>query len=229
MITPLVSESDWISFLQHRRTCEAFGSLVLVVVPHPDDETLSTGGLIAALRTRGTDVLIVAVTDGENAYENSSELGVRRQAEQAAARSVLGVNQENTIRLGLPDSDVAAHEQELVDRLLQLVSADTHILAPWVGDFHPDHEACGRAAATVAHLTGARITFYFFWMWHRGTLLSLEGDKLSIFPLDQALMQKKARALQCHESQLNHPSGEPILRQRILAPARRPFEVFLTT
>lgn len=41
---------------------------LVVVAPHPDDEVLGCGGLIAAARAAGMPVLIIALTDGEQAY-----------------------------------------------------------------------------------------------------------------------------------------------------------------
>ena len=39
-------------------------------------------------------------------------------------------------------------------------------LAPWPGDGHPDHDACGRAAAAAAAATGAPLLQYLVWAWH---------------------------------------------------------------
>jgi LmbE family N-acetylglucosaminyl deacetylase len=227
MIVPIVPEEDWLGMLGTCPEWERPQSLALVIAPHPDDETLATGGLISAMRSDGQDVVIVAVTDGENAYRDAPLLGEVRAAEQSHALKVLGVSPAHTIRLKFSDSDVAAHEQTLVDSLLPFASSSIHILAPWPGDFHPDHEACGRAAQAVARQTGARLTFFFFWTWHRGTIDLLKAEKLRRFPLSPAAMRAKAEALACHASQLHHDGGEPILPERLLAPARRPFEVYL--
>ncbi len=169
----------------------------------------------------------MAVTDGENAYENSASLGDIRAREQREALAALGVSEIQTVRLRIPDRNVAAHEQSLIDSVLSQAPSFSHVLAPWVGDFHPDHEACGRAALAIARQTGARLTFYFFWTWHRGTTALMQGKKLLKFPLSPAAMHAKAQALACHASQLRHSSGEPILPERLLAPARRSFEVYL--
>ncbi len=116
---------------------------------------------------------------------------------------------------------------ELVDKLLPFVTKDTHLVAPWRGDFHPDHEACGRAAEQVAFQTGATLTSYFFWTWHRGTTTSLDKLGAAFISSESSVhLQSKSKALQCHRSQLTHDSGEPILPENLLAPARRPFEVF---
>ena len=163
---------------------------------------------------------------GRRAYGYDPDLGNIRESEQRNALARLGVGSEHIIRLRLPDSDVGSHETELVDKLLSFVTKGTHLVAPWRGDFHPDHEACGRAAEQVANRTGARLTSYFFWTWHRGTTTTLDGLSLRSFPLNPHHLWSKSEALRCHRSQLTHESGEPILPENLLAPARRPFEVF---
>ncbi len=200
---------------------------MLIVVPHPDDETLGVGGLIASQRRRGVDVVVVAVTDGENAYTDNAGLAERRHAEQTQALACLGVADHKIVRLRLPDSNVSSQEQALVELLVPLVSDETHIVAPWQGDFHPDHAACGSAAARVAQRSGSPLTSYFFWTWHLATPSLLSGLSLRRVPLSPELLHAKAEALVQHRSQLMHPSGEPILPERLLAPARRSFEVFL--
>jgi LmbE family N-acetylglucosaminyl deacetylase len=227
MIVPIVPEEDWLQMLCLCPEWQRPSSSVLVIAPHPDDETIATGGLIAMVRADGQQVMVAAVTDGENAYTDCERLRESRVAEQYNALKTLGVSPACTVRLKFPDSDVAAHEGELVDRFLSLTSSFSHILAPWPLDFHPDHEACGRAAQTAARKAGARLTFYFFWTWHRGTLELLKAERLRRFPLTPEASRAKAGALACHLSQLHNEAGEPILSERLLAPARRPFEVYL--
>lgn len=227
MIVPLVAEPEWADFLRDLTLWEPPLTSTVVIAPHPDDETLAAGGLIAFLRERGIDVVVVAVTDGENAYADTPGLGELRRVEQSDAIERLGVPLNKIVRLGLPDSDVSAHEDELIARMLPLISADTHIVAPWHGDFHPDHEACGRAAKEVASRSGAALTSYFFWMWHRGTPDLLDPKRLRAMKLSDHAFCAKSAALECHRSQLAHSSGEPILPSDLLGPAQRKFEVFL--
>jgi LmbE family N-acetylglucosaminyl deacetylase len=198
----------------------------VVVAPHPDDETLGAGGLIATLRRQNVEVSMVAVTDGENAYSNARNHGPIRRREQEDALQILGLDKSHIIRFGLPDREVSQHEDTLVDLLLPFAADDVHLVAPWTGDFHPDHEACGRAAEEVARQSGAHLSFYFFWTWHRGTPDLLAGLPLKLFSLTSTAIAKKAEAVRCHRSQLSHPSGEPILPEYLLGPTRWPFEVF---
>jgi LmbE family N-acetylglucosaminyl deacetylase len=199
---------------------------MVVIVPHPDDETLALGGLIAAQRAKGVDVTIVAVTDGEHAYQQNQGLAARRREEQKGALARLGVPVQKILRLGFVDSGVSHQEHELVAAIQPLITADTVVFAPWSGDFHPDHEACARAAKAVTESTGATLISYFFWTWHRGTLETVATVALQTFALTEPLMIAKQEALACHVSQLTASSEPEILPENLLWPARMPFEVF---
>lgn len=230
MMASQTSEEVWAGLVNSLpRWCPSSAPIMLVA-PHPDDEVLGVGGLVATQRLLGRDVFVVAVTDGEHAYPddpNSVQSGILRCAEQTAALQRLGVPEENIFRVRLPDSAVTSHLPQLIERLSCLVSNETHILAPWRGDFHPDHEACGLAAEEVARTTGAILTSYFFWTWHRGTPELLKDLRLRSFPLSRQVLRAKTAALLCHRSQLVRDQGSPILPDSLLGPARRPFEVFL--
>ncbi len=227
------TEAEWLQALEDLPTWSvpsAPAASLLIVSPHPDDETLGCGGLIAAERWRGTQVRVVAVTDGEHAYpgaEGGEPLAVTRRKEQDCALARLGVGPDCVLRFGFTDSDVSTHEAELAERLTKLLTPETYLVAPWEGDFHPDHEVCGRASAEAARRTGAKLISYFFWSWHRGTPQTLAGLDLARFPLDDQWLQAKTEALACHRSQLERKTGGPVLPPELLGPARRAFEVFL--
>jgi LmbE family N-acetylglucosaminyl deacetylase len=230
LITPIVDEQTWLSALHGLPLFDPGDRPVAVISPHPDDETLAAGGLIAALRQRDVPVLIISVTDGENAYGvDPAGLRETRRSEQSSAVQELGASEKSLIRFGLTDSGVTQQREGLVEMLASHLSESFHVLAPWTGDFHPDHEVCGWAAQEAARQVGARLSWYFFWMWHRGTPALLSGMHLSAFPLTDRLSETKLRALAHHRSQLEHPSGQPILPDYLLAPARRKFEVFATS
>ncbi len=230
MIISRFSEEIWSDALADVPFWVPGSGPMLVVVPHPDDETLGAGGLIATHQRRGDahEMTVVCVTDGENAYpdDDSAALAATRQAEQEAALARLGVAPEHTLRLRMIDSDVSAGERDLEARLTELATPETTIVAPWEHDFHPDHEACGRAAAIAARKTGATLLSYFFWTWHRGAPEELAGLKLVKFALNEDLLQAKLEALREPSSQLAPDDGEPILPERLLGPVWRGFEVF---
>lgn len=226
MIQPITQEPVWNARLSRLPVWIPPSSPILFISPHPDDEVLAAGGFLATQRSRGIEITVVSVTDGENAYGHCDRLGAIRVQEQVAALARLGIQRDKIMRLGFVDSDVQASEGLLIEYLLPLVDASMHLVAPWRGDFHPDHQACGRAAEVVAERTGARLSSYFFWTWHRAEVNIIDALNLSRFPLDDELLTAKTEALAFHCSQLVRASGDPILPECLLAPARRSFEVF---
>ena len=231
VIVSLVEDSTWQASLSVLPEWQPPPQSTLVLAPHPDDETLGAGALIATLRARGVPVTVVAATDGENAYDTHQDervaLASVRELEQGEALAKLGVPPGAIHRLRLTDSGLHRCEDELTARLMELTQSGTHLIAPWSGDFHPDHEACARAAAAVARAKGLRLTSYFFWTWHRGEDSLLSGLPVRRFMPGEAALQAKAQALRCHRSQLEHDRFDPILPARLLGPAYWPFEVFL--
>lgn len=230
MITPLTDEDSWLTALRPLPAWHPPHIPTLILAPHPDDETLGAGGLIHQLTSAGVPVTVIAVTDGELAYGITPGLAALRQHEQTQALAHLGVPSTHIHRLRLPDSSVATVEASLVAALAPYLHPGMHLVAPWQHDFHPDHEACGRAAQLLATRIPVQLTSYVFWTWHRGTPASFDGCLPVRLPLTDADLQAKQRALLCHQSQLVHPTGQPdqpILPKNLLAPAARPFEVYL--
>lgn len=89
---------------------------ILVVTPHPDDETFSLGGLLAMLVANGNKIQILIYTS-DNAGSNDPTMtkerlaGIRRQEEEDACQ-ILGIPKENITWLGYDDGLL-----EYVDRL----------------------------------------------------------------------------------------------------------------
>lgn len=93
------------------------GQTVLVVSPHPDDESLCCGGIIAGAVRAGAQVFVVWLTSGDGFELDSAlldrtlrprltatqNLGRRRMDEAAAAAAALGVPARNLTFLGYPD------------------------------------------------------------------------------------------------------------------------------
>lgn len=137
---------------------------VLVIAPHPDDETLGCGGLIASLSQKGIIVHTVFVTDGSSSHRNSASwpparLAAERQKEAADALSRLGAGEQPRTFLALKDAAMPqpgdpVYETAMTKLLDALASLrPTHVLAPWRRDPHSDHrdawllirDALGRA------------------------------------------------------------------------------------
>jgi N-acetyl-1-D-myo-inositol-2-amino-2-deoxy-alpha-D-glucopyranoside deacetylase len=132
---------------------------LLVVAPHPDDETIATGLLIQQVRAAGGEVGILLLTSGDNnpwpqrwlerrlriGAADRQRWGRRRHAEMLQALQCLDVPMEALRSLGWPDMGVT-------DALLQsgnaavaaIVAAidrfrPSLVAMPALDDRHPDH------------------------------------------------------------------------------------------
>ena len=223
---PSTSTARWADVRRKARPWVPPDVPMFVVVPHPDDEALGCGGLIAHQRARGVPVTVCAVTDGEAAYPGAvvgAELARLRRDEQVAALGELGVATP-AVRLALPDGAVARHEAALADRLTALADGAGLLVAPWFLDHHADHEACGRAAGVAAGRLGVPVVHSLFWAWHYATIDDLLAADLLALPLDHDARERRRRALACHETQLTDLVAPRLLGGAELEPITWPTE-----
>jgi LmbE family N-acetylglucosaminyl deacetylase len=198
----------------------------VVVAPHPDDEILGVGGTSALLFADGIDIVLVAVTDGENSHPGRrAELRRRRPHESAAAASCLGLSPRPTFRLGHPDGHVA--EARLRVQLAHLIRPGDVVLAPWPHDGHPDHDRAGRAARAAAGRRQAQLLYYLVWAWHWASPYTQDLPWASAVRVDLGprLAERKRRAVGCFATQLAGP--DPILAPFVLERLTRPDEILL--
>lgn len=207
---------------------------VLVVAPHPDDEVLAVGGLLRQLHRCGTDLVVVAVTDGEGSHpaEPAAAVARTRRDEATAAYLSLGIAPTRRV-LGIADGAVAAEEGALATILAELTGPLDLLVAPWSRDGHPDHDAAGRAAEAAAACARAVLLAYPVWAWHWAAPGSdhLPLDRAVVLPLDAQDRMAKAAAVAAFASQLTPRSGperDPVLAPSVLSRFARPFEVLLT-
>jgi LmbE family N-acetylglucosaminyl deacetylase len=149
----------------------------VVLAPHPDDESLGMGGLIALARRDRQDVSIVAVTDGSASHPRSiayprERLAALRRAEMDEAVRRLDVAPDRVIHLGLPDTGApkagAAFEgaAAVVSEIVARTGA-VSLFATWRHDPHGDHEATAMLAEEVRRRhPSTRLWAYPVWGWH---------------------------------------------------------------
>ncbi|MCJ2012092.1 PIG-L deacetylase family protein [Methylobacterium sp. J-076] len=215
------------------------GGLV-VVAPHPDDESLGCGGLIAAARAAGRDVRLVVVSDGCGSHTHSAlyppeKLRTLREAETLRAVAVLGMEPGHVTFLRLPDAHVpsggpqAEAAAQAVARAAAACAAGA-VFVTWRHDPHCDHKA---AAAIVGlarrHMPGVRIYEYPVWGWTLPPETEVgpppQGLRLDVSPYRAV----KAKAVAAHESQVSDliaddPTGfrlEPAMIERLCGPSER--------
>ena len=130
------------------------GERLLVLAPHPDDEALGCGGLVALHSNAGKQVLVVVATDGTAADPSTDANTARalREHETSLGLARLGVSRPAKF-LGLPDRLLASNLDSLRASLREILLREQPdlVAAPSPVELHPDHVALARALFDVLH------------------------------------------------------------------------------
>lgn len=117
---------------------------ILIIAPHPDDETLGCGGLICRLCGKGNPPHIAILTHGEASHRgccsiDSNELGINRIRLAQNANSILGLSLENIRIFNYADGFVPQHDEcgDLF-RYIQSIKPEIILIPHW-GEDWPDH------------------------------------------------------------------------------------------
>lgn len=210
---------------------------LVVVAPHPDDEVLACGGLLAMQARRGGQLLVIGVTDGERSHADipgvdTSALAAQRVTERLEGARRLGFEIDRVISLRLPDAALDKSSHRLAARLEGLLTRTDLVVSTWRLDGHPDHDASGLAAARACASVGCKHVEAPVWMWHWANPADprVPWHRMTAVPLGEQALAAKRLALSAHTSQLTARSRHlgPVLDEQICARAERPFEYFLT-
>jgi len=138
------------------------GERLLVLAPHPDDEVIGCGGLVALHLREVRKVHVAVATDGAQAGD-----AAQRESESRAALALLGDVSIEFLRF--PDRKLSG-QRELNDRMAGILREwkPDLIAVPSPLEIHPDHIALARAfcdliagdASLFADLAVARVAFY---------------------------------------------------------------------
>lgn len=216
----------WRRELQRRAVDESLAAAhrsCLVLAPHPDDETLGAGALIARKRAAGTRVRVLVVTDGRGSHVSRvlapEQLAAARKAESRRACAVLGVPAGDLVHLGLPEGTVAARADEvagLIRTELEMWEPDDVLVTSEL-DWHVDHRALsGVARDVLAECSAPRLLEYPVWAWADGPWSDRPGR--SLMQAARALVTEPVRtARQARPVVVRAESAHVALKQRALA------------
>ncbi len=130
-------------------------------------------------------------------------------------------------RLGVPDGDVASHEEFVEGALKTRLLPDTTLIAPFEHDGHPDREAVARLCISLARRKNIQVLRYPVWAWHRWAPADWRGLDFVRFELSAEAQLAKSRAIRCYASQLNDTASEPVVPAHMLTYFSRPYEAFV--
>jgi len=184
--------------------CRAGGGTLVVVAPHPDDETLGAGSLIAAAVRAGIRVAVVALTDGGASHTSvrwpPAALGRLRRGELRRALARLGAGRAAVRHLGWPDGGVDHAGRALALRAVLTALAPAIVIAASPADHHPDHRAGWRL--TVAALAGTRVPLIAYAVWSRAG-----GGRAAHGPIAAKLWAARAHRSQTSGYIADDPDG----------------------
>ncbi len=212
------------------------GCRAVIVAPHPDDEIISCGGLMAQLKHLGRDMTLIAVTDGDASHPESSlwprtRLMHERPRETQMALKQMHIGGLDTIRIGLGDGKVHSHTSWLSSFIAAQLQPNDVVFSTWRLDGHPDHDAVGYASHHAANAAGVKHVEMPVWCWHWAS----PGDKripwnrARQLPIGDTLLRRKNRAMQSFKSQIEpDPStgSAPVLPAQALRKLIRPSEIY---
>ncbi|CAN5135125.1 PIG-L family deacetylase [soil metagenome] len=181
---------------------------VLIIAPHPDDETLGCGGMIARALEAGRTVRVAILTDGAGSHPSSirvppARLARMRRREARSALRELGDATGAPAHFGAPDGGLRRQEDGAVEWLTALVREEPvgSIFTTWDADPHLDHKAAFRVAQAVAQTCEAVLRAYPVW----GLTLADDhpaGPTRPCVALDvSTVLDRKRRAVLRHRSQ----------------------------
>lgn len=202
---------------------------LLVVLAHPDDESMGTGGLILRHTRAGIATHLICATYGEAGWmgkppgakkEDLAEIRAKELEEAAAALALTGVELWDYPDGGVNKSD----QQEITQRVWEQISAlRPRAVVGWGPDGgygHPDHIAIGACtdAAVSAMTEGDRPALYHIAIDEQAAEFYREAARLGgdnhtpqhraqekvdvVIELDADEVMMKLRAIDCHRSQL---------------------------
>ena len=218
------------------------GRGLVVVAPHPDDESLGCGGLIAEACSRGLVVELVVLSDGVGSHPNSrsyppDRLRDLREAETLSAAAVLGLPASAVTFLRLPDRHVPVHGAEAESAIAIIAAAAgscaaAAVLVTWAHDPHCDH----LAAATLVEMArprlgDARLYAYPIWGWALPPDTEVGGPPRGLRLAVSHHLGAKTAAIAAHRSQTtalidDDPSGFR-LSEDMIANFVGPYEILL--
>ncbi len=186
----------------------------LVVAPHPDDESIGAGALIAEIVERGGSVRVVFMTNGDNnpwpqrlarrrlrvSAHDQLQWGRLRRAEARRALSTLGLPPRSATFLGLPDDRLAALDRDMIANRIAANLREFQpslLVVPSIDDFHPDHRATHRATLRAVTRLERRPRTILSYIVH-----GRAGEAYRSFEGDGQALDRKRTAVACHASQL---------------------------
>lgn len=114
---------------------------VIVITPHPDDETLGCGGTLLKHKANGDEIYWMIVTEMKNESFSADDI-IKRETEIKAVTELYGFNNVFQLPFGAATLDKVP-ARDLVSAISNVFKQvePTYVYAPYRNDIHSDHKA----------------------------------------------------------------------------------------
>ena len=169
---------------------------ILILAPHPDDETIGCGGLLLQKRQH-SDTHVLLLTDGHEIRRDKEQaqksVAVRKQ-EFLNAMDFLGVH--NHTSLNYPCDQLSYNKHECTDAIITYLSKHTveHVFLPSPFDSHLDHMAVTEILQLALEKGATFKSVWFYEVWN--TISPNVAIDIS------TNMPEKMQAIQLYKSQV---------------------------
>lgn len=210
----------------------------IVFAPHPDDEVLGCGGVIALKAQAGVRVKVVVMTDGRASHwrlvgEEALVKMRRAEAEEAAAQ--LGLIPSNYVFLDFEDHHLSQYRDAACDRVVEVMEKfkPDEVFIPHRRDGLADHVETNRIVHDAIKRLNGSVTLFEYpvwlwncWPWTKGSeygadrkimrrVLKIALDVVSVAFLCNTrvdigkVLDRKRAALSAYRSQVERFNGDP--------------------
>ncbi|MFC4211232.1 bifunctional PIG-L family deacetylase/class I SAM-dependent methyltransferase [Pedobacter lithocola] len=189
----------------------------MILVPHPDDESLACAGLICLLKESGTQFKIILTTDGSRSHPNSltypsEKLAALRKLELEQVLQVLDLNPNVLACYNSADSAMPAKGETGFNELASKLTNDITsfqpdlVLVPYELDPHRDHRATWQllmAALEKGNTQRPKIWEYPIWLYENAAesdIPKLSEQELKLIDVTKYI-EIKRNCIAAHASQ----------------------------
>lgn len=164
---------------------------VLVIAPHPDDETLGCGGTILRLHQEGAKTTVVLMTDGSSGRKGRETSHIRAN-EFAKATEIIGFDE--ILTLSYPDGELLEHCSLAKVRMKKIIDETSPdlIFTPYFLDLNKDHISTNLIIKDAIADDDTYIAMYEIW-----TPILYPDCYINI----SDTFDKKLAAIECYQSQ----------------------------
>jgi LmbE family N-acetylglucosaminyl deacetylase len=169
---------------------------IVVIAPHPDDESIGCGGTVQLHRNKGDRVVAVFLTSGELGLKHLPPARAReiREREAQKAAKILGIAKLEFLRQ--PDWYLGDHVAKAAAALRPILVREWPeiIYLPHPQEWHPDHQASLPIVQRALRRSGLKPQLLGYEIWTPLTTHDIAKDISRV-------MKSKLRAVRAHASQ----------------------------